>query len=63
MSELWNKSHESDFFTKSLRNVAPEQLFYVTEEGRFVAYWPKKYGGEKNTLQSRNALIGDYTEK
>ena len=28
-----------------------------------MAYWPKWYKGKKTTLQSRNALIGDFTEK
>jgi len=28
-----------------------------------LAYWPKNYEGAKTTLQSRNALIGSYTEK
>ena len=28
-----------------------------------MAYWPKNYKGKKSTLQSRNSLIGNYTEK
>ncbi|MBI4653106.1 hypothetical protein HY750_02530 [Candidatus Kuenenbacteria bacterium] len=28
-----------------------------------MAYWPKNYDGIKTTLQSRNSLIGSYTEK
>lgn len=62
--ELWGKDQEKDFFIKSLSKFAsPEQLFYKADDGKFYAYWPKKYGGEKSTLQSRNSLIGNYTEK
>jgi len=35
----------------------------VTEDGRYVAYWPKGYRGRKFTLQSRNSFIGNYTEE
>ena len=62
---LWNKNEECKFFRKTLKlkEVAPEQLFYLTEDGRYIAYWPKGYKGKKTTLQSRNAFVGDYTEK
>jgi site-specific DNA-methyltransferase (adenine-specific) len=30
---------------------------------KYLAYWPKGYDGAKSTLQSRNALIGNFTEK
>ena len=63
MNNLWNKDIEKDFFIKSLEFATPEQLFYVTEDGRYLAYWPKKYKGRKTTLQSRNSLIGNFTEK
>jgi len=64
MLELWNKEDEEIFFKESLKNYAtPEQLFYVTDDSRYLAYWPKGYKGSKNTLQSRNSLIGNYTEK
>ena len=43
--------------------VGHEKLFYETEDGRYLAYWPRDYKGRKTTLQSRNALIGTYTEK
>ena len=39
-----------------------EQLFYLTDDDRFLAYWPKGYKGKKSTLQSRNSLIGQFTE-
>jgi hypothetical protein len=38
-------------------------LFYVTDKNRYLAYWPKGYEGKKSTLQSRNSLIGRFTEK
>ena len=61
--ELWNKNVEKRFFTKSLEYATPEQLFYITNENKYLAYWPKNYLGKKSTLQSRNSLIGNFTEK
>jgi len=64
MSELWTKKKEIEFFKQSLENFAePEQLFYISDNGKYYAYWPKSYKGKKSTLQSRNALIGNFTEK
>lgn len=63
MGILWNKDQEKEFFIKSLGLATPEQLFYVTKDKRYYAYWPKKYVGRKTTLQSRNAFIGSYAEK
>ena len=60
---LWNKDEEYKFFKKTLEIATPEQLFYLTEDGKYLAYWPKGYEGRKTTLQSRNAFIGSYTEK
>ena len=60
---LWNKEEEKRFFIKALEISTPEKLFYITDSGRFLAYWPKDYKGKKSTLQSRNAFIGNYTEK
>ncbi len=62
-SNLWSKETERDFFMKALEIATPEQLFYLTGDGRYLAYWPKGYKGRKTTLQSRNSLIGCYTEK
>ena len=62
-NNLWTKEREIDFFTKSLEIATPEQLFYITKDGRYYAYWPKSYKDVKTTLQSRNAFIGAYTEK
>ncbi len=64
MKNLWNKDKEVRFFREALEDFAtPEQLFYVSNEGKYYAYWPKGYEGPKTTLQSRNSLIGNYTEK
>lgn len=60
---LWTKAQEIDFFRKSLEVASPEQLFYVSKDKKYYAYWPKNYKGVKTTLQSRNAFIGAYTEK
>jgi len=63
MSSLWNRDTETEFFKRSLELTTAEQLFYKTSDNRYLAYWPKGYKGPKTTLQSRNAFIGDYTEK
>lgn len=63
MSKLWTKDKEKEFFNKSFQFAAPEQLFYVSSDNRYFAYWPKTYKGKKTTLQSRNSLIGNFTEK
>lgn len=62
MKELWNKDQEIKFFTEARKFAKPEQLFYMAPDGRYYAYWPKTYKGTKTTLQSRNALIGKFTE-
>ena len=59
---LWNKTQEKLFFINSLKASSPGQLFYRDENGNFLAYWPKCYKGLKSTLQSRNSLIGNFTE-
>ncbi len=63
MNTLWNKDQEKDFFNNALSLASPEKLFYLTKDGNYYAYWPKKYKGNKTTLQSRNSFIGSYTEK
>ena len=63
MKQLWTKEKEIEFFTESRKFATPEQLFYVSDDKRYFAYWPKSYDGEKSTLQSRNSLIGNFTEK
>lgn len=63
MIKLWNKIEEKGFFDNYLKITDPKNLFYVTKDKKYLAYWPKNYDGKKTTLQSRNALIGSYTEK
>ena len=60
---LWKNDNEIRFFTEALKNFAsPEQLFYHLKSGCY-AYVPKNTDGEGQTLQSRNSLIGQFTEK
>lgn len=60
---LWNKNVELQFFKKSLRDFAsPEKLFYKLGSS-YYAYIPKNEKGKGDTLQSRNSLIGQFTEK
>lgn len=63
MHNLWTKDKEIEFFKESQTFVTPEQLFYLGDDSRYYAYWPKSYKGKKSTLQSRNTLIGIFTEK
>ncbi|ODS32974.1 MAG: hypothetical protein SCARUB_01913 [Candidatus Scalindua rubra] len=63
MTELWTKQKEIEFFNEARKFVTPEQLFYLGDDSHYYAYWPKSYMGKKSTLQSRNALIGNFTEK
>lgn len=60
---LWNKQQEKLFFTNSKSFASPEQLFYKTDDGRYLTYWPRRYMGKKSTLQARNSLVGNFTEK
>jgi len=60
---LWNNNIEIQFFKEALKNFAsPEQLFYYLQ-GNYYAYIPKGYNSEGKALQSRNSLIGQFTEK
>jgi len=59
--EFWNEKSEIDFFKKSLELTSAENIFYKINN-KFLAYIPKNIE-HSQTLQSRNALIGAYTEK
>ena len=59
---LWNKNQEKLFFINSAKVAFPSQLYYKANDGKYLAYWPKGYRGSKSTLQSRNSLIGNFTE-
>jgi hypothetical protein len=59
---LWDITTEKQFFTEALGHFAtPEKLFYRLSSGDF-AYVPKGCDAEGQTLQSRNSLIGQFTE-
>ncbi len=61
--KFWDIETEKNFFYEALKNFAsPEQLFYNLTDG-YYAYVPKGQSAEGQTLQSRNSLIGQYTEK
>lgn len=61
--DLWNNETKISFFKETLRSFAsPEQLFYYLASGAY-AYVPKGVATEGKTLQSRNSLIGNFTEK
>ena len=60
---FWNIDTEKQFFEEALKSFAsPEQLFYHLS-GRYFAYIPKGQSADGMTLQSRNTLIGQFTEK
>ena len=60
---FWNNETEIQFFNEALKTFAsPEQLFYDLQGGLF-AYVPRGSDAEGQTLQSRNSLIGQFTEK
>jgi hypothetical protein len=62
-SNLWDNNVELRFFNEALKSFAsPEQLFYKFSDG-YYAYVPKHHDAEGQTIQSRNALIGQFTEK
>lgn len=61
--DLWNIETEKKFFIEALKNFAtPEQLFYKFGEDYF-AYIKKTQQNNGQTLQSRNSLIGQFTER
>jgi len=63
MKQLWSKDTEKKFFNESFDFATPEQLFNLSNDSRYFAYWPKTYKGKTSTLQSRNSLIGSFSEK
>jgi len=57
MPELWTKQKEIEFFNEARQFASPEQLFYLGDDSRYYAYWPKSYKGIKSTLQSIGYLM------
>jgi hypothetical protein len=60
---LWNNKIEIQFFKEALKNFASSEKLFYNLQGEYYAYIPKRFDSEGQTLQSRNALIGEFTEK
>ena len=61
--EFWNQNIEKNFFNEAIKHFAsPEQLFYKLDNIYF-AYAPKDKSTFGQTIQCRNSLIGQFTEK
>ena len=58
---FWNEEIEKEFFKIALNMGSHEKVFYKIDNN-FLAYIPKRINFH-STLQSRNALIGTFTEK
>lgn len=60
---MWNINDEIAFFENALNGsfANVKDLFYEFD-GRFFAYAPRSIKRTVATLQSRNSLIGNYTE-
>ncbi len=57
MKKLWDQTQEEQFFNQEIGKQTPlDKLFYKGNDAHYYAYYPKGYDGEKETLQSRNAL-------
>ena len=64
-AEFWNDQVEKQFFQHFLNKekaLSPKKLFYLIND-RYLAYIPKNITSAGYTLQSRNSLIGQWTEK
>ena len=60
---MWTKEDEIEFFLSSIKNnIDIQNLFYKIKDSYF-AYIPKNNENNIATLQSRNAIIGSWTEK
>lgn len=66
---LWSKDVEKGFLKRYLKKYGPDSLFYKVKENdkiRYYTYYPSSIAKnlkKKDTIQSRNALIGEFTEK
>jgi len=59
---LWSCKSEKKFFLEALeRKISPEKLFYRFGDDYF-AYVDKNQANNGQTIQSRNSLIGSFTE-
>ncbi len=60
--DLWTIDAEKRFFNSYLKTTIAEKLFYKFGSD-YYAYIPKGFNSKNQTLQSRNSLIGLFTEK
>ena len=61
--KFWNTNIEKKFFLQSLKNFASKEQLFYSVNGRNYAYIPKGDNAMGQALQSRNSLIGQFTEK
>lgn len=59
---LWDNNVEIEFFKESLKKFASIEKLFYNLNGEYFAYIPKDKVGQNLTLQSRNSLIGHFTE-
>lgn len=59
---LWDNNVEIEFFRESLKKFASKEKLFYNLNGEYFAYIPKDKVGQNLTLQSRNSLIGHFTE-
>lgn len=60
---LWNNDVEIEFFKESLKKFASKEKLFYNLNREYFAYIPKDKAKQQNlTLQSRNSLIGHFTE-
>ena len=59
---LWNNDVEIEFFSESLKKFASKEKLFYNLNGEYFAYIPKDMPKQNLTLQSRNSLIGHFTE-
>lgn len=59
---LWNNNVEIEFFNESLKKFASKEKLFYNLNGEYFAYIPKDMAKQNLTLQSRNSLIGHFTE-
>ena len=61
MKKLWDISDELDFLEKALKITTLEKLT-VNINGSYMTFAPTWFKGSVSVPQSRNSLIGNYTE-
>ncbi len=61
--ELWSNDIEISFFKQALNGFASKEKIFYMLNNEYYAYIPKNIIPNAQTLQSRNSLIGNFTEK